>query len=113
MLSQERIETIVRNLCSEVQALFPGDEIEPILFGSYARGDEETDSDIDVLLLVNASRETISEHNWQIGDLAAVYLLDYGVVVSPIVENRAYYYSNSEVLPFYRNIQREGVKISA
>ena len=110
---QDHINTILFRLCADVQTLFPGGEVESILFGSYARGEEQPDSDLDVLLLVNESRETISKRNWQIGDLAAEYLLDYGVVVSPIVENRSYFYNNTDVLPFYRNIQREGVRIRA
>lgn len=96
-----------------VASLFPQDKIEAILFGSYARGDADQDSDIDVMFLVDASRQEISEHNWQVGDLASDFLLEHGVIISPIVENRDYFSANSEVLPFYRNIVCEGVKMSA
>ena len=89
------------------------DKIEAILFGSYARGDADPGSDIDVLILVDASRQDISAQNWQVGDMAAELLLNYGVVVSPIVENREYFNRNVNVLPFYRNVNREGVRISA
>jgi len=33
-------------------------------------------------------------------------------VVSPIVENRDYFHANAQLLPFFRNVQREGVAIS-
>lgn len=89
------------------------DEIEAILFGSYARGDADPGSDIDVLLLVDASRQDISDRNWQVGDLAAELLLDHGIVVSPLVENREYFNQNLQLFPFYRSIEREGVRISA
>ena len=71
------------------------------------------DSDIDVLLLIDASRQEIASRNWQVGELAADLLLDYGIVVSPIVENREYFSRNLDLLPFYRNIDHEGVRISA
>lgn len=29
------------------------------------------------------------------------------------VNNRAYYHANANILPFFRNVQREGVRISA
>ena len=93
--------------------LFPQSRIEAILFGSYARGDADSGSDIDVLLLVDASRQDISARNWQVGNLAADLLLDYGIVVSPVVENREYFNSNLHLFPFYRNIECEGVRISA
>lgn len=113
MLTQETVETILTRLRGDMETLFPQDKVEAVLFGSYARGDEDDGSDIDVLVLVDASRQTISQRNWRVGELAAEYLLDYGVVVSPIVENRTYYNTNAEALPFFRNIQREGVRHGA
>ncbi len=110
---EKQVQTIVSELCNSLSAIFPQDRVDAILFGSYARGDNDEGSDIDVLLLVNASREDISRRNWQVGDMAAELLLRYGVLVSPIVENRDYFNANAEVLPFYRNISREGVRLSA
>ena len=104
------MKKVVKELCGSVASLFPQNKIEAILFGSYARGDGEPGSDIDVLILVDASRQDISARNWQVGDLAAEFLLDYGIVVSPIVESRDYFNQNVNVLPFYRNIDREGVR---
>ena len=113
MQTKQNVENIVAQLCLRIASLFPQDKIDAILFGSYARGDADPDSDIDILFLVDASRQKISACNWQIGDLAADFLLEHGIMVSPIVENRDYFSANSEVLPFYRNIVREGVRMGA
>ncbi len=113
MRTNLEVRKIIAELCSSMASLFPQNQIEAILFGSYARGDAEPGSDIDVLILVDASRQDISAQNWQVGDMAAELLLNYGVVVSPIVENRDYFNRNMNVLPFYRNVDREGVRISA
>lgn len=113
MLTAQEVKKIVEELFDGVMSLFPQNKIEAILFGSYARGDAEPESDIDVLILVDASRQDISARNWQVGDLAAELLVDYGIVVSPIVENRDYFNKNVNVLPFYRNADREGVRIGA
>lgn len=113
MLTNQEVKKIVEELCGSVASLFPKNKIEAILFGSYARGDAEPGSDIDVLILVDASRQDISARNWQVGGLAAEFLLDYGIVVSPIVENRTYFNKNVDVLPFYRNVKREGVRLGA
>lgn len=113
MLSRQDITKIVDALCQGIAVLFPQERIEAILFGSYARGDAEPGSDIDVLLLVNAPRQDISEKSWQVGDLAAELLMAYGIVVSPIVENRDYFNSNAELFPLYRSIRAEGVRLVA
>lgn len=113
MRTRQEVAAIVAELCSRIALLFPQDKIEAILFGSYARGDADPGSDIDVLLLVDASRQDISDRNWQVGNLAAELLLNHGIVVSPFVENREYFNRNLQLFPFYRGIEREGVRISA
>lgn len=113
MYTKSEVWEIISELCSKMSRLFPQNRIEAILFGSYARGDADAESDIDVLLLVDASRQDIRARNWQVGDVAAELLMNYGIMVSPIVENRSYFNANIAALPFYRNIDREGVRISA
>lgn len=113
MRTMQEVNKIIEELCVSMASLFPQDQIEAILFGSYARGNAEPGSDIDVLILVDAPRQDISARNWQVGDLAAELLLNYGAVVSPIVENRDYFNRNMSIFPFYRNVDREGVRISA
>lgn len=113
MRTKQEVEKIIVELCGKVAPLFPQSRIEAILFGSYARGNADSGSDIDVLLLVDASRQDILDRNWQIGSAAAELLLNHGVMVSPIVENREYFNKNIQLLPFYRNIESEGVRISA
>lgn len=104
---------IIADMSKRIQDLFPGETIDIILFGSYARNEETDESDIDVIYLVDASKATISDRNWQIGEAAADLIMEYGVVISPIVENREYFQRNADVLPFFANIRREGVRISA
>ena len=107
-----KIPEIVSRLCAGIAPLFPKGSPEPILFGSYARGNAEYGSDLDVMILVDSSRETISERRLQVGDVAGDLLLEYGVLVSPIVENRAFFYDWLPVMPFFQNIQREGVRMN-
>ena len=96
MRSQQEVNAIIRQLCSGLKPLFPQGSMEAILFGSYARGEAD-----------------ISEKTWEISSVAADLLLDRGVMVSPIVENRRYFQDNMGFLPFYQNIAREGVRYSA
>lgn len=113
MCSQSEVYDILARLRKGLTVLFPNENMELILFGSYARQEAQEGSDIDVMVLVNASRQEIAKRNWQVGEVASDLLLDCGVVVSPIVENRDYYHANAQLLPFFRNVQREGVAVSA
>ena len=113
MCSQQEVNRIVRQLCSDLKPLFPQSSMEAILFGSYARGEADAESDIDVMVLVDSSRQDISQKTQEISGVAADLLLSRGVMVSPIVENRRYFQDNIGLLPFYRNIAREGVRYNA
>lgn len=113
MRSQQDVNEIVRQLCSGLKPLFPNGSMEAILFGSYARGDADAESDIDVMVLVDSSRQDISQKTWEISSVAADLLLSQGVMVSPIVENRRYFQDNIGFLPFYQNVAREGVRYNA
>ena len=75
-----------------------------ILFGSYARNEASDESDVDIMILSDMERAAISALQWKIGEVVSEILLDYGVLVSPIVENRAYFMENQETIPFYQNI---------
>lgn len=113
MCSMVKANEIIQQMSQSVRMLFPDGAMEIILFGSYARHDETDESDIDVMYLVDAPRSVIAERNWQIGEAAADVLLEHGILVSPIIENREYFHSKADTLPFFRNIEREGVRISA
>ena len=113
MCSQLEVRTINAQHPDSLASIFPQEQFDVILFGSYARNDADDGSDIDVMFLVDSSRQTIQEKHWQIGEAAAEVLMEFGIVVSPIVENRAYYHANADLLPFFKNVQREGVRIVA
>ena len=113
MCSPKDIQMIASRLRKNLSLIFPNESFDIILFGSYARMEADEGSDIDMMFLTDASRQAIQEKHWQIGEAAAEVLMDFGVVVSPVVENRAYYWANADLLPFFKNVQREGVRISA
>ena len=110
MCTQGEVRAIVADMRARLEGLFPQQRIDAILFGSYARGDAEDGSDIDVMFLVDSPRQDIARQHWRIGE-AAAEILERGVLVSPVVEERAYYERNADVLPFFRNVRREGVAI--
>ena len=112
-MSENLVKEAVKETQNRVSQLFPNEKVEAILFGSYARGEATADSDVDIIFLVDSSREEISSRNWQLGKIASDIFFDYDLVISPIVENRKFYQDRIDILPFYRNIHREGVKISA
>ena len=66
MCSQQEVKSVIAELYHGLQPLFPDSNMEAILFGSYARGEEESGSDIDVMFLVDSSQQEIAKKTWEI-----------------------------------------------
>jgi predicted nucleotidyltransferase len=79
-----------------------------VLYGSYARGDENSDSDFDLLILVD--KEKISSAD--VKRLAfPLYDIEFetGKIISPLVISRKKWETQHRITPFYKNVQKEGV----
>ena len=60
-----------------------------ILYGSYARGDYNKQSDVDIMILTDLSFEEIEEYRDRISDIAYDIELDTGIMLSPVIKNIA------------------------
>lgn len=74
----ERKALALREFLRRVESRF-GDSVEEvILFGSYARGDYDEESDIDVLIVGDVDFNELME-------VVTDILLEYGELISPVV----------------------------
>lgn len=100
---------LLDRLALELKKLYGERYRELVLYGSYARGEADAGSDVDVLLLlegkVNATRELLraSQVKWPLSLEAS-----YTVSLLPV---SAEAYESSEQ-PFLRNARGEGIPLS-
>ena len=79
-----------------------------ILYGSYARGEEDKYSDIDLLVLVDKekiSRVDQKKIKYPVYDIE----FDLGIVISTMVLTKKNWETMHVKTPFYENITREGI----
>ncbi len=89
--------------------------IHVILYGSYARGEQAKNgeqSDIDIMILVNAPEEEIKNVQKMVLDYTFDLNLKYNILISPIVENIDVFNHRREFMVFYKNVQKDGVLIN-
>ena len=89
-----------------------GDRVKKIiLYGSYARGDFNESSDIDIMISTDLADDELEEYKTKISDYAweIEYNNNFEIDLSPLIKNIDKYNKRIEVIPFYMNVQKEGV----
>jgi len=106
------IPDIISEFSAELRKILGENLSKIILYGSYARGDYHKSSDVDVMILVTLSAAEIKKIENTIFDYAFELELEYGIDISPIIKNEEHYKYWVDTLPFYRNIEHEGVVVA-
>ncbi len=80
-----------------------------ILFGSYARGYFREDSDVDFMVVLNDEKVAGGREVGYLSPSVSKLSLRYDKLVSILPTN--YIRLNESVLPFYKTVRKEGIKI--
>ena len=98
---------------NDIQRLLGNDLSKIVLYGSYARGDQTENSDVDLMILVGTPEEEIRILAEKVSDRAFDYLMEYGIHISPVIKNIEYFNDWADNLPYYRYVKDEGITIYA
>lgn len=111
MCTNLQLKKLTSDMVQEYRRVY-GKDIETILlFGSYARGDQENDSDVDIVAIVHGERMDLQERLKEIWDVSVDIGLENDVVVSATVIPFDEFEMFKRILPYYINIVKEGVEI--
>lgn len=105
----EKIDKSIREFLDIVNNILGERAKKVILFGSYARGDFNESSDIDIMILTDLSDDDIVKYRDRILDLTYDIELKNNVILSPLIKNIDKFNYWIEALPFYMNVKKEGV----
>ena len=87
-----------------------GDKLSKvILYGSYARGDYRKNSDVDIMILTTLTDDEIRNIKKTIYDMAFDFQMEYGIDISVIIKNEEHFAHWLGALPFYDNVEKEGI----
>lgn len=111
MCTRNQLEIIKRAITGKYSEVYGERLAEVILYGSYARSDNDEQSDIDIAAIVNGDRIVLQNELKKVWEEAAELSLEYDVIISPTVIPLNEYIKYKSTLPYYRNISREGIRI--
>ena len=113
MCTVNKLNLVLQEFYKKAHALY-GDALKmAILYGSYARGDNTDESDIDIMVILDIPQDMENESSERIDDIVVELNLEYDVVLSPLVESYEKYEKYKTINPLFRNVEREGVRIAA
>lgn len=100
---------MIQELVSGLRAIYGDDLVKITLYGSYARGSQTEESDIDIAILLTSLEDKKKER--QLVKFATALDLKYDKVFSIIDIDYGQYQKWVGAMPFYKNIEREGVTL--
>jgi predicted nucleotidyltransferase len=113
MCEQTTLNEITTKIAREARRVL-GDKLDKvILYGSYARGDYDDESDIDIMILADIPAQSAWHITEQIGELSSELGYEHNILVSLSVKDCATFYKYLEAQPFYMNVIRDGVELIA
>ena len=110
-MNDELLNIVTAEVVEQVVELIKEDIYKIYLYGSYARGDYTSESDIDIMIILKCDQEHVRSYRKQISRLASRIGLKNDIEVSILLRDKASFETGQKVLPFYQNVVGEGVAI--
>ena len=111
MCTQLQLDKITKEIAQKVHAVLGKRLRNVILFGSYARGDYDEESDIDIMVLADVGEEEIYDFQKQINLISSRTSLAHDITISIMLNDKRLFDKRLPVLPFYRNVVNDGVQL--
>jgi predicted nucleotidyltransferase len=115
MCTKQELKQITDRITSDSKIMFGNALTSIILYGSYARGDNHEFSDIDIMIIANIKPSEISSYRGKLANVSGQLSLETEdcVTISMSLKDAETFNKYKNILPFYRNVLRDGVTLYA
>ena len=109
MCTQSEAMTIFSEAVEACGRVLEGRVRNAWLYGSYARGDFNEESDVDILLTVDMTAEELKSHRHAVSVINSDLSMEHDVTVSVTVKPFELFTRYADTLPYYKNVLKEGI----
>lgn len=107
------MDKIISEYIEKIKEILADDFERAVVYGSYARGEYNRESDVDIAIFTSRKAEEFYLLINQIAEITFEYGVQYDIIFSPVFQNTADFQRMLKVVPYFQNIQREGIVIGA
>ena len=108
-LSQQQLNIVLTDYIIECKSVF-GDKLYDVrLFGSYARGDFNEESDIDIIIILDMNDIEVRKSLNEICHITSEIELKYFTSISPVLRSKNEYDMQKYTYGFCKNVETEGI----
>lgn len=112
MKNSRDLSLIIKKYIEEIKKLLGKDFLRAYIYGSYARGEySDGESDLDIAIFTNRPASEFFILLNRISEITFEFNVKYDVMLSPVFQNETDFNRLINVLPYFQNIQREGIAI--
>ena len=109
-MNTEKAKELLKSIYEKSQTVFPCKIQNAFLYGSYARGDYDKESDVDYLLTVDLDYTDIEKYRKQIAEISSDLSVENDVLISIHIHPNKQFKQYLNILPFYKNVLKEGIR---
>lgn len=104
----ENYGEIFQKLIPELLNIFQDSVNRIILYGSVAKGTQTSESDVDIAVIINGYTKTMHD---AMTDFIVDLELEYNKVLSVLLIDYDKFKEWENVMPFYKNVKKEGIQL--
>lgn len=107
MFQNTSLKELLAELRAGLQTIY-GSRLKGLyLFGSYARGEQEEGSDVDMLVIIDKFTGSYGDEVRRTGELGSLLSLKYGSTISQVFVKESSWLSGAT--PFLDNVRQEAI----
>ncbi len=110
-MRDKNLNNILNEVINDVKNLYKEKLKAIVLYGSYSRNQQDDESDIDILVLVDVDEPELKYYDKMLNSIISDIGYRHKKVVSLIDLNYEKFNYWADVVPFYKNVKNEGIII--
>ncbi|HLP59387.1 MAG TPA: nucleotidyltransferase domain-containing protein [Candidatus Deferrimicrobium sp.] len=108
---KKNLKSLLGDITIELKAIIGEKLRDIILYGSYARGNYDEESDIDIIALIE--EDELKSYREKVIELEIDLTIKYGLMPSILLENKEYFNKNINTEFLFQNVLTDGKIIYA